>query len=108
MESERAGAEMLKRVIGLIDERGTQYGDPTDNLKDIAAVWDIYLKARPGGKTQVVSAVDQVWMMVATKLIRAAKSPMNFDHYDDVAGYAACGIECVLRAIDRRETYTQE
>ena len=68
-------------------DRNESYGDPEDNLGDTAALWSGYLK-------MVIEPHDVAALMVLLKVARIRRSPEEFDHWVDIAGWSACGAEC--------------
>lgn len=74
-------------------DRNTEYGEPEDNFRTIAEMWNAYLAARPGHDTPEITSADVAAMQALLKVARLAQSPSKADHWIDVAGYAACGAE---------------
>ena len=78
-------------------ERDRQYGGPENNFALIAALWDVYLTARPvdpSGVPRGLRASDVAAMMALLKIARVATgSQGKSDNWIDLAGYAACGGE---------------
>lgn len=79
--------------------RRKAYGNPEDNFKTIAALWDSYLHRRHQtgnlgdfmeGRANI-TATDVAAMMALMKVARLAESPDHADSWRDLAGYAACG-----------------
>lgn len=72
-------------------DRNTQYGEPKDSFKTIAAMWTVYLNGR-----SVISAADVAAMMVLFKTARISGGQAKTDNWVDIAGYSACGgeIQC--------------
>lgn len=66
--------------MGIVEQRGQQYGDPRPNHERIAALWAAYL-GHP------ITAHDVAICMVLVKASRA-KAGRNPDNYTDMAGYA--------------------
>lgn len=72
-------------------DRNTQYGDPEDNFRIIADLWNAYL----GDKlAEVLNEYDVAILCALIKMARVRTSPEVEDHWVDLAGYAACGGEC--------------
>jgi thiol-disulfide isomerase/thioredoxin len=82
--------EVLDEAAKLITgDRNKSYGEPTDNFRDIAAVWNVQL----GHKlSQPIEPGDVAAMMVGMKLVRMKAQPKR-DNWTDIAGYAGCGYE---------------
>ena len=56
----------------------------------MAAYWSAHLGTP-------VSRSDVAVMMIQLKLARIKTSPEHADHWIDVAGYAACGVEVAVK-----------
>ena len=69
-------------------DRNTQYGEPEDSFKTIAAMWTVYLNGR-----SVISAADVAAMMALFKISRIATGQKKADNWIDGCGYLACGGE---------------
>lgn len=72
-------------------DRNAAYGDPEDNFANIAKIWNAQGVRIDGRK---VKAADVALMMVGMKLARLRFNPTHEDSWVDIAGYAACGMEC--------------
>lgn len=72
---------------GIIEERGTSYGDPKVNHDRIAGMWSAYLGVK-------VSAHDVAWMMVLLKASRSRNDPSNDDNYLDAGAYTEIAKYC--------------
>lgn len=92
-------ARVLKLAAeATLQDRNKQYGNPEDNFKNIAEVWNWYLegKAPPGKCLVTIDAIDVAHMQVLMKMARLKTNPTHLDSIVDVAGYAACaGDFCV-------------
>lgn len=85
-------AEILKSAERCVcTDRNQQYGEPEDNFRIIAAIWNVYLFGR-GAKSQLKPA-DVGAMMALFKLGRIATGGDKADNFIDLAGYAACAGE---------------
>ena len=85
--------KILQQALEIVTkDRNQDYGNPEDNFKVIAALWNVYLAAR--GATVRVDAKDVAAMMILMKMSRVVTSPNKEDHWVDIAGYSACGAEC--------------
>lgn len=74
-------------------DRNKAYGNPEDNFRNIANLWNAYLTAQ-GKADNLVNSQDVAHMMILMKVARLAT---NHDHRDslvDIAGYAACAESC--------------
>jgi hypothetical protein len=85
-------AEILKAAERCVcADRNQQYGEPEDNFRIIAALWNVYLFGR-GAKSRLNPA-DVGAMMALFKLGRIATGGDKADNFIDLAGYAACAGE---------------
>lgn len=71
------------RII-VTKDRNSTYGNPEDNFKDIANLWEAY-------KGVKFTSMDVVIMNMLIKVARLKKTPSYHDGLVDIAGYAACG-----------------
>lgn len=91
MNRPNARARLLDEAReAVLKDRNLDYGDPEDNFKDIADMCNI-----------MFDGVDEflprhaALMGIIIKMSRLKTSPHKMDHWVDVAGYAACGWECI-------------
>ena len=78
---------LTRAIINVCKDRNSKYGEPEDNFKRIAALWNVYLE-------QTNITPDKVAMMLMLlKVARQMHNPRVDDNYDDIAGYAACAAE---------------
>lgn len=114
--------ELLRDAISLVDgDRNVDYGDPTEDFQRTSDYWNIHLKAtfmrcvHEEGMTpadengwinidevmeilsHLLRPMDVAIMMAQLKMSRLSWSPHKYDHWVDLAGYAACGWDCVAR-----------
>jgi Domain of unknown function (DUF6378) len=74
----------------VLSDRNRAYGNPEDNFRNIAEVWNWYFEGKaPNGMLKFTS-LDVAHMMVLMKMARLKTNPTHFDSIVDVAGYAAC------------------
>lgn len=76
-------------------DREKSYGSPVDNFRVVAAMWEIYLKARcvePGADV-CINPEDVAALMSLLKIGRLATGGNAADNWVDIAGYAALGGE---------------
>ena len=90
--------QMLAEAADLVDgDRNIQYGDPIGDFRATAVMWNAYLdRVTASGRTQLVPH-DVAAMMALLKVSRIGWSSEKADHWVDLAGYAACGLDCVER-----------
>jgi hypothetical protein len=85
-------AQLLTELQDILhQDRNLQYGEPADNLKRIANLWDVYRVSKPS--PQIVEE-DVAIMMALVKIARLCNDLTNKDSWLDLAGYAALGYEC--------------
>lgn len=85
--------EVLNEAADIISQdRNVAYGPPEQNFLRIADMWSAY-------KNVEFAPHDVAVMLALLKIARIAVSPDKFDHWVDLAGYAACGGE--VRPEDR-------
>lgn len=93
MKSKRE--EILERAKeAVLKDRNTDYGEPEDNFKTIVDLWNAYCGPLDGEHIPLESH-DVAIFCILIKIARIAESPKKIDHWIDIAGYAACGGECV-------------
>ena len=81
--------EVLDRAKTYVSQdRNTDYGEPEDNFAAIAYLWSKYLDTK-------IEPHEVAILMILVKVARIKSSPNNADNWIDIAGYAACGAECV-------------
>jgi hypothetical protein len=87
-------AEVLREAERLITgDRNETYGTPTQNFTNIADLWNVQFRhlLAPGKE---FSAADVALAQIHVKMARTITQPKR-DNFVDLAGYAACGWECV-------------
>jgi hypothetical protein len=86
-------AELLdeaKKIV--LTDRNQDYGDPEDNFRDIAAMATIMFEG-----VTTFEPHHAAIMGIIIKMSRLKTSPKKMDHWTDVAGYSACGWDCIAR-----------
>ena len=79
-------------------DRNSSYGEPEDNFRNIAALWNAYILNKYKEPSQFYfSATDVAIMNILTKIARLATNPSHKDSWIDIAGYAACGAGISLK-----------
>jgi len=87
-------ASVLAEATELVNgDRNSQYGDPIQDFRRTADMWNAYL----GFEYGALQPHDVAAMVAMIKLSRIAWSPDKRDHWADLAGYAACGYDCSVR-----------
>ena len=80
---EKTTKNFLVKAEGLVaGPRHTDYGDKTDNHKNIAKLWSAYLDEK-------VEAHDVAIMMCLLKIARTKLGDVSEDTYIDMAAYGA-------------------
>lgn len=94
---------LLNEAADLVDgDRNNQYGDPVEDFSRTAQYWTTYLSSRMNNCDWLhLDAHDVAVMMSLLKISRLSWSPDKRDHWVDLAGYAACGFDCVEREYDQ-------
>lgn len=92
----RTRNEVLETAAKLINgKRDTEYGGPEDSFTVIAEFWTTYL-IRTKGTAFRLRPHDVAIMMGLLKIARLTSSDgQHQDSWVDLAGYAACGSECL-------------
>lgn len=89
--------ELLNLAENLVNgDRNNQYGDPIDDFRKTASMWTVYLNAVRKDRPHLV-AHDVAVLLMLLKISRIAWCPEKMDNWTDLAGYAACGWDCVER-----------
>lgn len=82
-------SDVLHEAERLVNgQRNHHYGPPTQDFARTAQMWSAYLGIE-------ITNWDVAAMMSMLKLSRIRWSPQQRDHWVDLAGYAACGWDCV-------------
>ncbi len=85
--------QILENAIRTVcQDRRDKYGQIEDNFGLIADLWSAYLGAS-------VTAVDVAMMMGMLKMARIKTGKYTQDNFVDLAGYAACGAECMPESL---------
>jgi hypothetical protein len=96
MNRQEALDEVAKCILA---DRNKAYGDPEDNFRNTATVWNVYLQGAgllaPG---KAIEARDVGILMMGLKYARLVSSPDKIDNYIDSAGYALCSVACIKEA----------
>ena len=78
--------ELLENVTIALSDRGSAYGDASENFQHIADMWGIILREN-------VTVKEVALCMAAVKVARLVETPDHADSWIDLAGYAALGVE---------------
>lgn len=98
------GRERLLEQVGaaVLQDRNQAYGNPEDNFKNIAEVWNWYLKGKPTHATSAeepvnitLDGLDIAHMMTLLKMARLKTNRTHEDSMVDAAGYQACAADFV-------------
>jgi Domain of unknown function (DUF6378)/Domain of unknown function (DUF4406) len=97
-ESERAS--LLDEAKSLVcGDRNNSYGPPTQDFERSANSLNAYGYRGPDGR--LLKAHDIAIMVMSVKISRLMWTPGKRDSWVDIAGYAACGIECAVEEASR-------
>ena len=90
--------EILDQALQCVNgDREQDYGTPEMNFLSIANMWNTYI-ARTGHR--YLDAKDVAAMLALLKIIRIASGHAKADNWIDLAGYAACGGEIEISALE--------
>ncbi len=78
-------------------DRNSEYGEPEDNFGDIGAYWTTFLRKKLKENEQITTP-DVAIMSALIKVSRIQNTPTHEDSWVDIAGYAACGVQCATEA----------
>jgi len=78
--------ELLENVTVALSDRGSAYGDASENFRRIADIWSVILSRR-------VTVKEVALCMSAVKMARLVETPDHADSWIDLAGYATLGVE---------------
>lgn len=93
-------AELLTTALGLVTgDRNNQYGPPTADFQRAAGILNALGYQALRGRD--IQPHDIAVMVGAVKLSRITWQPEKDDNWIDLAGYAACGWECVTEELAR-------
>ncbi len=85
--------DMLRTVERLVSSnRNLDYGEPVENMARTAEMLAAFLGKRTGRELE---ATDVAAFGIILKLGRLAENPTHKDSWQDVAGYASIGFECI-------------
>ena len=89
--------QFLNRASVLVEgQRHKDYGDKTDNHKNIAKLWSAYLDVK-------ITAHDVAIMMCLLKIARTKLGGTSVDTYIDMAAYGAIAGEIKFREENNEE-----
>jgi hypothetical protein len=92
--------ELLEEADRLVNgDRNNQYGDPIQDFRRTAKMMEAVIEGiieREGGEVHVTPA-DVALLISCVKMSRIVWMPEKMDSWADLAGYAACGWDTVVR-----------
>jgi hypothetical protein len=91
---------ILSEALRITDERILTYGDPVENLENIAKLWNTYIKSKKINYENdlcIITSKDVAMMMVLLKVARELNST-NKDNLIDIAGY--CRLASVIEGFE--------
>lgn len=100
-EGLNARAKLLLDADQIVNgDRNVTYGDPNADFARTARLWNAYLDGKAERDVVDIEPADVAIMMILLKVSRLTWSPTKRDHWLDIAGYAACGADCVAASLD--------
>lgn len=97
--------EILNGALeAVMKQRNNTYGPPTQDFEVTASVLNSlgFRRVNRDGSYGFITSFHIAELMIALKLARLAWSPGHKDNWLDIAGYSACGWECVKEEIDNQ------
>lgn len=89
-------ASILEQAKKLVTEnRNKSYGEPENNFKRIASLWNSYLQGKHSEWQFDLDPSDVAIMMVLMKIARLEENTENWDSWLDAIGYLACGAQTI-------------
>jgi hypothetical protein len=90
-------SDLLEKARECVDgDRNVQYGDPNADFQRTCAMQQIYLSGIKEKRGSVLLMPHDVAILnILQKISRIVWSPEKEDHWVDIAGYAACGADCI-------------
>lgn len=85
-------AEFLESVGKILEDREKQYGSPDAVLEATAQMISAYLTERLGLPVTVTKD-DVAVIQIINKIARIGVNVGYLDSWEDIVGYAACGVE---------------
>jgi len=84
---------ILEEALKAVENRQSSYGNPIDNHKRIAGLWNEYLNnikrdQAEGFSTIQIKPEEVAIMMILVKIARLCETPGHRDSIIDIAGYA--------------------
>src|SRR5690348_10600997 len=96
--------QFLQQALTLVTgDRQVKHGDKTINFKNIAIMWNAYIKIAKPLRNEF-NALDVANMMELFKIARRVSGDYNEDDYVDGAGYAGCAGEIAANRGERDGT----
>jgi hypothetical protein len=93
VSTETARARLLAEAAKIVAvDRNKAYGNPEDNFRNIANLWNAYFTAQGAGMH--CTPCDVANLMILMKVARLSTNLTHRDSLLDIAGYAACGADC--------------
>lgn len=91
-------AGIARRAADLVaGDRAQMYGDPTENYRKVAAVWNGILDAAGMTPAKPIDAMTAATMMEGLKIARRYLGPYERDSFVDSCGYAAVAGEIAAK-----------
>lgn len=96
--------ELLSLASQLVSrDRNNTYGPPTQDFTRTANILNAlgFCFKDAGGTETGIYPHHVALLMIGLKMSRATWEPLHKDTWVDIAGYAACGWECVVEPMDK-------
>lgn len=89
LKHDTARSKILNEAMTITHhDRNASYGNPEDNFKHIANLWNSYMGV---SKRNIgITSADVAVMCMLIKISRLGNNPAHHDSAVDIAGYAAC------------------
>jgi hypothetical protein len=86
--------DCLEEAIRCVcSDRNNQYGEPENAFTRVANLWEVYTGYN-------YTAEDVAIMLALLKIGRIKDGVYKADNYIDLAGYAACAMECCVNEVE--------
>lgn len=93
LENTMNRSDLLNQARELTETtRNADYGEPAENLGNIAVLWEAYMHCR--GNYRPLTSEDVAWLNVLQKIARTFNIVAKPDTYIDAAAYSAIAGEC--------------
>ena len=98
---------LSKALEYVTHDRNIENGDPEDNFRRIAKLWQVWFEEKYG-ITFTITETDVAMLSMLIKVARLLVTEDKEDNWVDIAGYAACGSECASIEAAKKEALALE